>query len=73
MQSSPAATAFRAAMERLREGEPSAAAAIVREALVTSPADPDLLALLGASLVALRDTGAVAKAEIIPHGDLAGL
>ena len=55
MQSSPAATAFRAAMERLREGEPSAAAAIVREALVTSPADPDLLALLGASLVALRE------------------
>ncbi len=50
-----AVTAFRAALDRLREGDAAAAAVLCREALGVAPRDPDLLALLGASLVALRE------------------
>lgn len=54
MTKDPAA-AFGAAMERLRTGDAAGAAVACREALGRFPADADLLALLGASLVALRE------------------
>ena len=55
MSSNLAATAFRAALEQLGEGDAAGAAVSCREALAASPGDPDLLTLLGASLVALRE------------------
>ncbi len=46
---------FRAALSRLREGDAAGAAVACREALDVAPRNPDLLALLGACLVALRE------------------
>lgn len=55
MSTRTTATAFRAALEQLRSGDAAGAAVSCREALVVAPDDPDLLTLLGASLVALRE------------------
>ena len=66
MSLDPVAELFRAALSRLREGDAAGAAVACREALDVAPRNPDLLALLGACLVALRE-----PAEALGHLDSA--